>query len=90
MVTTLALVAIVGVVLIAVLALPSDQLGKPSEQGPSIVAIAGAAFGVVGGTVGAFFSVKSATDALARARRDRLAKSSSPSTEETDRGESTA
>jgi hypothetical protein len=38
------------------------------------VAVAAAAFGVIGATVGAFFSVKSATDALARVQRDRRAR----------------
>jgi hypothetical protein len=52
-----ALVALVGIVLITVQALPSAQKGQ------NIIAIAGASFGVIGAIVGAYFGVSSANRA---------------------------
>ena len=56
-VACVALLALVGVVAIAVLALPDDQKGQ------NIIAIASASFGVIGAVVGAYFGVSSANRA---------------------------
>lgn len=53
----IALVALVGIVAIAVLTLPDDQKGQ------NIIAIASASFGVIGAIVGAYFGVSSANRA---------------------------
>src|SRR5215213_4122802 len=56
-VAVLALAAVVGVVAIVVLSLPSAQKGQ------NILAIASAGFGVIGAIVGAYFGVTAASRA---------------------------
>ena len=56
-VAAVALIALVGVVAIAVLTLPDEQKGQ------NIIAIASASFGVIGAIVGGYFGVSSANRA---------------------------
>lgn len=71
-VASLALVALLAVAFVAIRALPSTP--PQARNGASIVAIATAAFGVLGATVGGFFAIKTATDAVSqRGARTRAA-----------------
>jgi hypothetical protein len=56
-VASIALIALVGIVAVAVLTLPDEQKGQ------NIIAIASASFGVIGAIVGAYFGVSSANRA---------------------------
>ena len=67
-----ALAAIVVIVVIALSSLPPDDAKNPGQNGETIIAIATAAFGVIGATVGAFFAVRAAgssVDEQAKARK---------------------
>jgi hypothetical protein len=70
-VASVALVALVAIVLVAILSLPAGSGTTGAEKGASIVAIATASFGVVGGIIGAFLGIKSATNALERLGEDK-------------------
>jgi hypothetical protein len=69
----MALVAIVAVALIAINSLPDQPANVQAQSGSSVVAIAAAAFGVIGATVGAFFGITTARHAMDRAARDKKA-----------------
>lgn len=56
-VACIALLALVGIVAVALLTLPDEQKGQ------NIIAIASASFGVIGAIVGAYFGVSSANRA---------------------------
>jgi hypothetical protein len=59
-----ALLAVVGVVLIAILSLPPTSMDDPEGNGATIVALATAGFGVIGAIIGAFFAIRSAGNAV--------------------------
>jgi predicted tellurium resistance membrane protein TerC len=68
-VAAVALLALVAVDLIAVLSLPDKPPKGQQPTGQNVVVISAAAFGVIGGIVGAFFGVKTATDAMTARKR---------------------
>ena len=57
-VACMGLVALVGIVAIAIISLPGP------DKGPNIVAISSAALGVIGPIVGAYFGIRSASSAM--------------------------
>jgi hypothetical protein len=59
------LLTLLGIVGIAVFRLPG------AEKGPNIVAICSSAFGVIGPIVGAYFGIRSASNAIEQVQQSR-------------------
>lgn len=64
-----ALAAVVVVCLIAINYLPDHPPKVEAKNGPNVIAIAAAAFGVIGAIVGPFFGVTTAARALEREKK---------------------